>query len=84
MNRKYELLRKIQKADFAMTELVLFLNNQPDCPQAKELYEDARNVYMKARKEYTENYGPLIHSDITTEKDHCSWIRGPWPWEGEV
>ena len=84
MNRKYDLLRKIQEADFAMTELVLFLNNQPDCPHAKELYEDARKVYMKVRAQYVESYGPLIHSDIADEQDHCRWIRGPWPWEGEV
>ncbi len=83
MTPKTELLRNIQQMGFMMTELGLYLNNQPESPQAAEMFRNARGQYLSARKEYEDLYGPLDISGVQTEKDGWSWIKGPWPWEGE-
>lgn len=83
MTERAEALRKIQQLNFAMIELGLFLNNQPDCEEALALYDKVKRMYDDMREKYELCYGPLSYEGINTEKDRWSWIAGPWPWEGE-
>ncbi|MFQ8602214.1 MAG: spore coat protein CotJB [Anaerovoracaceae bacterium] len=80
---KNDMLRMIQQLNFTMIELGLFLNNQPDCQNALALYERTRLMYIDARREYENLYGPLTYDGVNTERDGWSWINDPWPWEGE-
>ncbi|HIU26684.1 MAG TPA: spore coat protein CotJB [Candidatus Copromorpha excrementigallinarum] len=83
MTPKTELLRRIQQLGFTVTELGLYLDSQPSSPQAMGMLRTARAEYLAARKEYEDNYGPLDITGVNTERDGWSWIKGPWPWEGE-
>ncbi len=82
MRCRSELLKQIQQLNFMMIELGLYLNNQPECGEALQLYDKARADYLKARKEYEEQFGPLTYDGVNTKFDGWSWLNGPWPWEG--
>lgn len=83
MSSRAEALRKVQQLNFAMIELGLYLNNQPDCKDAMIVYEKLKRMHAEAKRHYEECYGPLCYEGINTEKDRWSWINDPWPWKGE-
>ena len=83
MTSKNDLLRQIQQFNFAMIELALYLDNQPDCQNALAMYARVRMEYLRVRKEYEDRYGPLSYDGIDTAGNGWSWLDGPWPWEGE-
>ena len=83
MTCREELLRKVQQLNFTMIELGLYLNNQPDCSEALNLYDKVQLMYREAKSEYEECYGPLTYDGVDTQKDGWSWIKKPWPWEVE-
>mgnify|MGYP003474096866 CR=1 FL=1 len=86
MNDKKRLLRKIHSLDFAIHEMVLFLDTHPVSKKAMELLK----VYKQRRKEciaqYEEKYGPYIETAKDVPVSGCwQWLDSPWPWEnGEV
>lgn len=82
MNERTEKIRTIQELNFTMIELGLYLNNHPDSSEAMARFENAKTLYMNARNEYENLYGPLSYNGINTAKDGWSWIESPWPWEG--
>ena len=83
MNDKTKALRRIQELNFAMIELALFLNTHPCDENALSLYEKVQMMHAAAKAKYEECYGPLTYEGVNTEKDEWSWVKGPWPWEGE-
>lgn len=83
MHERAVAMRKIQQLGFAMTELGLYLNNQPCCKEALSLFCSVQHTYEKARKEYERKFGPLTYEGIKSEIDGWSWINDPWPWQGE-
>lgn len=79
------LLRQINEASFALTDLSLYLDTHPECDSAICLYQQT----MKKRKEllsaFAKNYFPLNQDCI--DESHCDgkqfcWTLGPAPWEG--
>lgn len=83
MNRN-DMIRQIQQLNFAMIELGLFLNNQPECQNALAMFDRLRLMYINMRNEYENLYGPLTYDGVNAERDGWSWMKGPWPWEGEM
>ncbi len=83
MTSKNDLLRQIQQFNFAMIELALYLDNQPDCQNALAMYARVRMEYLRVRKEYEDRYGPLSYDGIDTAGNGWSWLDGPWPGGGE-
>lgn len=80
---KTKTLRRIQQLNFAMIELGLYLNNQPDCEEALALFDKVKCLHDDAKAKYEEAYGPLTYEGVKTKKDGWSWINDPWPWKGE-
>lgn len=76
-----KLLLLIQKANFAMYDVKLYLDTHPNCQEALDYYRDAKKIRKKAWKEYTENFGPLAAEDVV-DSDYWNWASNPWPWEG--
>lgn len=76
-------LRKVQELYFAMIELALYLNTHPCDEDALALYGKVQMMHSSAKAKYEECYGPLNYEGVNTEKDGWSWVKGPWPWEGE-
>lgn len=79
MNRT-ELLNELMKYDFAVYELVLFLDTHPHDTKALEMYRCVSEKAQKLRLEYESKFG-AISPDTVKNCDHWTWIESPWPWE---
>lgn len=82
MNERAECKRKIYELDFAIHELVLFLDSHPRNRRAMELMREYRAAREKAIAAYEEKFGKYIvtPSDVPlTEK--WEWLDSPWPWD---
>lgn len=84
MSDRTKMLKKVQQLNFVMIDVGLYLNNQPDSPAALALFRKYQELYLQAKKEYEDTYGPLCYSGINVERDGWSWIHDPWPWEVEA
>lgn len=71
-------LLEIQKLDFAINDLNLYLDLNPD--DEKMYYLMCKYVEeSKCKKdEYKRLYGPLMLDDLT---DEYEWSKSIWPWE---
>lgn len=79
-NEREDMLLQILDANFAMTELNLYLDIYPNDKNALTLF----NSYLTKKKNlcdaFEQKYGPLtIESD--SQKNNWLWDNSPWPWE---
>lgn len=83
MNRRTQLLHMIQKYDFALYDLMLYLDTHTGCQEALALFRKYKSQREKAIAEYTSRFGPLqaVHQQSEHEWD---WGKGPYPWEKEA
>ena len=81
MNKKLELKKKIHAVDFAIHELVLFLDTHPCDAQALQSFTEYRDKLMALSEQYVNLFGPLEVSDVS---GHNGWTWGmtPMPFEG--
>ena len=40
-------------------------------------------VGTEAVNEYTMKFGPISARDVSDDASGWTWVKGPWPWEGE-
>ena len=66
MTDKAKLLGRVRMYDFALVEVIEYLDGHPD----------------KAAAEYEDAFGPLTAREVDTCSGHWTWIDDPWPWEG--
>ena len=78
-----ELLHRIQAEDFALYEVVLYLDAHPKNKRALSFYEEHRTIAAMLRAEYEQRFGPL---SVNGNNDPAAWrwVEGPWPWEKEA
>ena len=82
MNDKATLKRQIYELDFALHELVLFLDSHPTNRRAMELMREYREKRAKLVDAYEQRFGKYI----VTVKDvplsvRGEWLDSPWPWD---
>lgn len=75
------LMKIITRASFAMDDVKLFLDTHPNCQEALEYYQKAREMREEAWQTYTKKYGPLSSYEVDNT-DCWDWNKGPMPWEG--
>lgn len=81
MNKK-ALIQKIHELDFAIHELVLFLDTHPTSRRAAELLPEYRARRSECVAAFEERFGKYIVTSDDTPTDGCwRWLQGPWPWE---
>ncbi len=81
MNKeRLELLRAIQRYDFAIKDLHLYLDTHPDCARALEYFHKYNQLRADAYAEYAEKYGPITPEQVKS-KTRWTWVNDPWPWE---
>lgn len=79
---KYQLKKKIYELDFAIHELVLYLDSHPTSKKALELLEEYKKKRQEMIKVYEEKYGAFVMTPRDVVKSDCwNWLEGPWPWE---
>lgn len=83
MTDRQKLLRKLQAADFALIDTVLYLDTHPADKDALDCYDKYQRVSDELRAEFTSRYGALENSDVNTG-DYFEWVNNPWPWEMEA
>lgn len=82
LNEKATLRRYILALDFAIDELILFLDSHPDNQKALQLLEAYRARKRENVAEYEKKFGELvITADEVRPSGSWKWIKGPWPWE---
>ncbi len=83
MNKQCELMRKIQKYDFALYDLMLYLDTHPHCQEALQLYDQYRKKRKNAVDAYVKEFGSIKALQSSTNKK-WDWGEGPYPWEREA
>lgn len=75
------LLNKILEYKFAMTDLGLYLDLNPNNTSIVNLYNEYLQEEKKLRMQYEKSYGPLTLDSMSLNKSNWVWNNGPWPWE---
>lgn len=81
---KNELKRRIFELDFAIHELVLFLDSHPTSRRAMELLSEYRSRRAELVRAYEDRFGAFIMQNDDVPANGCwQWLEGPWPWEND-
>lgn len=81
MNDKEMLKRRLMMNQFAVNEVVLFLDTHPNNREALAAFEKYRSQSVALRKEYEEKYGMIDMFSPNNCADKWTWVDSPWPWE---
>lgn len=81
-NDKSSLLKEIMSYNFAINDLVLYLDTHPNDTRAISLHSQYVERLDILNKRYEELYGPLTVNFISNENsNNWAWSKEPWPWE---
>ncbi len=79
-SEREDMLLQIMEYSFAMIEIQLYLDINPNDKSALKLF----NTYLNKKKDLTnmfeEKYGPLT-IDSEVQRNNWLWDNSPWPWE---
>lgn len=81
--KRMELMQRIQRYDFALYDLMLYLDTHPECREARALFTRYRKERADVVREYVQHFGPIKALQTDTDK-RWSWGEGPYPWEKEA
>ena len=81
MNAQAELLTNIDALSFAMVDLGLFLDVNPNNQDAIKLFNQYREEKEKLTKDYESKYGPITLDSDSLNSYPWSWNDMPWPWD---
>jgi spore coat protein JB len=73
-------MRRLQMVDFALQELVLYLDMYPDCRRALQKYHALKEEREKLIKALQSSGVPICANGVESH-EYWSWIDAPWPWE---
>lgn len=81
---KAKLRRKIWELDFAIHEMVLFLDTHKNNTMALnrlKMYKREREMLVR---EYVSRFGSMNETANASECNNSwCWLDGPWPWENK-
>ena len=80
--KKEYLLYEIMMLNFAIIDLNLYLDLNPNNQGMLKKFNDLVKICFKKEDEYVKEYGPLMVKD-SDNKEFFSWLNGPWPWQKE-
>jgi spore coat protein JB len=76
------MMRRLQQLDFAIQELILYLDVYPECSRALEQFHRLRCEREQLMQEYREQCAPVCATD-NVSGEHWDWISAPWPWQND-
>ncbi len=74
--KKDEILYKIQMYTFALKDLNLYLDINPNDESMLKEFQNIKMKLNELKKEYT----PLCIEDVKND-NKWTWINNPWPWD---
>jgi len=80
-NERENLLNQLQQYAFALIDLDLYLDVNPNDSSAIKLYNNYLGIKKQIMDKYENMYGPLTLDSDDLNKNSWVWIRSPWPWE---
>lgn len=72
------LLHEIMSLNFAINDLVLYLDTHPTDSRAINMHSEYSEKVIELTQKYQRLYGPLT---VNFSSDTWDWIDEPWPWE---
>ncbi len=81
---KAELLRAVQANQFAVRDLMLYLDTHPTDANALSALMLRRQDYADAADAYAKRFGALTVMHVKDEDGWVAWSNTPWPWEKEA
>lgn len=80
-NEREALLYQVMQYKFALTELNLYLDTNPNDKEAIELFNKYQKQEKQMSNQYESMYGPLTLDSNYLNNDIWTWKNNPWPWE---
>ena len=77
------LKKRFVEIEFAITEVVLYLDAYPECGEALAYYHRLVEEREMLINSINTQCGPMTHFD-NVSKDTWTWVLGPWPWKYEA
>ncbi len=74
-----KLIRQLQKLDFSIVELVLYLDAYPNCKKALDYYKKLTAEREKVAEQLALSGKPT--NPLCNKGDVWNWTQAPWPWE---
>lgn len=74
-----KLLFKLMAYCFALNDLNLYLDLNPEDKMAFDLFKNYAKEKMEIEKKYTDTYGPVSITEI--QGNSFTWLKNPWPWD---
>ena len=81
MNAQAEDLTNIDALSFAMVDLGLLLDVNPNNQDAIKLFNQYREQKENLTKEYESKYGPITLDSDSLNSYPWAWKDMPWPWD---
>lgn len=80
-NERETLLYQVMQYKFALIELNLYLDTNPNDAEAVALYNKYLAIEKQMCDKYESMYGPLTLDSNYLGKNTWNWKNSPWPWE---
>ena len=80
-NEKEALLYQIMQYKFALIDLNLYLDTNPNDLEKIKLYSQYLNIEKQMCDKYESMYGPLMLDSNYLDKNKWVWADSSWPWE---
>ena len=77
-NQREAALLEIQKLDFAVNDLNLYLDLHPEDRYAYSIFKKYTIELKKKKENYSKVYGPLTIGELGEDYE---WSSSVWPWE---
>lgn len=81
---KKDLMESIMQHQFYALDLNLYLDNFPECENAKRDYKEISMKLSELMCIYEEKYGQLTNFGSSDNSNPESWTHDPWPWERKI
>ena len=78
---KDALLQEIMALNFAVNDLVLYLDTHPSDSCAIRKHNEYAKKVIELTEEYQKLYGPLTVNFTSSNQNCWQWSDEPWPWE---
>jgi spore coat protein JB len=74
-------LVELQKVDFALVELSLYLDTHPADMQAVQQFNQLVQQRQQLANAFEMKYGPLLQFGRSYSRFPWQWVDSPWPWQ---
>ena len=74
-------LEQLQKVDFVLVELTLYLDTHPTDMQAIQQYNQLTQSRHEMARAFELKFGPLMAFGHSFTRFPWQWVQTPWPWQ---